>query len=50
MQSLGHGYAGFENFNILINITNPMTVKNDKKTVSKLIDALNIVDVVYQRY
>ena len=50
MQSLGHGYAEFEKFNILMNITNPMTVKNCNKTVSKLQDALNIVDVFYQSY
>ena len=50
MRSLGHGYAGFEKFNILMNIPKPMIVKNYNKTVSKIIDAVSVVDVVYQRY
>ena len=31
-----------------MNISKPVTVKNYKKTVSKIIDAVNVVDVVYQ--
>ena len=50
MQSLGHGYAGTEKFNTLINIPKPMTVNNYNKTVSKIIDVVNFEDVVYQRY
>ena len=49
-KSLGHGYAGIEKFHTLMNIPKPMTVKNYNKTVSKIIDAVNVVDVVYQRY
>ena len=33
-----------------MNIPKPMTVKNYNKTVSKIIDSVNVVDVVYQRY
>ena len=43
MQSLGHGYAGTEKFNTLINIPKPMTVSNYNKTVSKIIDVVNFV-------
>ena len=50
MRSLGHGYAGFENFNSLMDILKPMTVNNYRKTVSEIIDAVNVVDAVYQRY
>ena len=50
MRSLGHGYAGSEKFNTLMNIPKPVTVKNYNETVSKIIDAVNVVDVVYQRY
>ena len=50
MRSLGHGYAGREKFNTLMNIPEPVTVKNYNETVSKIIDAVNVVDVVYQRY
>ena len=31
-----------------MNISKPVTVKNYNKTVSKIIDAVNVVDVVYQ--
>ena len=31
-----------------MNISKPVTVKNYNKTVSKIIDAENVVDVVYQ--
>ena len=31
-----------------MNIPKPMTVKNYNKTVSKIKDAVNVVDVVYQ--
>ena len=44
MRSLGHGYAGFGNFNSLMDILKPMTVNNYRKTVSEIIDA------VYQKY
>ena len=50
MRSLGHGYAGIEKFNSLMDIPKPMTVNNYKKTVSKIMDVVNFVDVVYQRY
>ena len=30
-----------------MNIPKPMTVKHCNKTVSKIIDAVNVVDVVY---
>ena len=46
MRSLGHGYAGTEKFNTLMNIPKPMTVNNYNKTVSKIIDVVNFVDVV----
>ena len=50
MRSLGPGgYAGIEKFNTLMNIPKPMTVKSYNKTVSKIIDVVNIADVVYQR-
>ena len=41
---LGHGYAGTEKFNT------PMTVNNYNIAVSKIIDVVNFVDVVYQMY
>ena len=50
MRSLCHGYAGIEKLNILMNIPKPMTVKYYSKTVLKIIDAVNVVDVVYHRY
>ena len=50
MRSLGHGYAGTEKLNTLMNIPKPMTVKYYSKTVLKIIDAVNVVDVVYHRY
>ena len=44
MPSLGHGYAGPEKFNTLMNIPKPMTnVNNYNKTVSKIIDVVNFV-------
>ena len=33
-----------------MNIPKPMSVKNIKKTVSKIIDVANVVDVAYQRH
>ena len=49
MRSLGPGgYAGIEKFNTLMNIPKPMTVKSYNKTVSKIIDVVNIADVVYK--
>ena len=50
MRSLCHGYAGIEKLNTLMNIPKPMTVKYYSKTVLKIIDAVNVVDVVYHRY
>ena len=50
MRSLGHGYAGTEKFNTLMNIPKPMTINIYNKTVSKISDVANFVDVVYQRY
>ena len=50
MRSLGHGYAGTEKLNTLMNIPKPMTVKYYSKTVLKITDAVNVVDVVYHRY
>ena len=35
-RSLGHGYAGIEKFNTLMNMPKPMTVKNYNKTVSRI--------------
>lgn len=32
-----------------MNISKPVTVKNYNKTVSKIIDAVNVVDVVYHK-
>ena len=43
MQSLGHGNAGTEKFNTLMNIPKPMTVNNYNITVSKIIDVVNFV-------
>ena len=40
----------YEKLNTLMNISKPVTVNNYKKTVSKIIDVVNFVDVVYQRY
>ena len=49
MRLLGPGgYAGIEKFNTLMNIPKPMTVKSYNKTVSKIIDVVNIADVVYK--
>ena len=31
MQSIGHGYAGIQKFNTLMNFPKPMTVKTIKK-------------------
>ena len=31
-----------------MNISKPVTVKNYNKTVSKIIDAVNVADIVYQ--
>ena len=50
MQSLGHGYAGTEKFNTLINILKPMTTNNYNKTVSKILDVASFLDVAYQKY
>ena len=50
MRSLGHGYVGTEKFNSLMDIPKPMTVNNYKKTVSKIMGVVNLVDAVYQRY
>ena len=50
MRSLGHGYARTEKFNTLMSIPKPITVNNYNKTVSKIIDVVNFVDVAYQRY
>ena len=36
MRSLGHGYAGNEKFNTLMNIPKPMTVKSYNQTVSRI--------------
>ena len=47
---LGHGYAGTEKFNTLVNISKPITVNNYNIAVSKIIDVVNFVDVVYQMY
>ena len=33
-----------------MNIPKPMTVKNYRKTFSKINDAVHVVDVVYERY
>ena len=35
-RSLGHGYAGNEKFNTLMNIPKPMTVKSYNQTVSRI--------------
>ena len=43
MQSFGHGNAGTEKFNTIINIPKPMTVNNYNITVSKIIDVVNFV-------
>ena len=40
----------YEEFNTLMNIAIPVTVNNYKKTVLKIIDVVNFVDVVYERY
>ena len=36
LRSLGHGYAGNEKFNTLMNIPKPMTVKSYNQTVSRI--------------
>ena len=50
MQSLGDGYVRIEKLSTLTNIPKPMSVNNYNKTVSKTINVVNFVDVVYQRY
>ena len=35
MRSLGHGYAGTEKFNTLMNIPKPMTINNVTKQFQK---------------
>ena len=50
MRSLDHGAMLGLKKNTLMNIPKPMTVENYNKTVSKMIDVVNVVDVVYQRY
>ena len=50
MRSLDHDAMLELKKNTLMNIPKPMTVKNYNKTVSKIIDVVNVVDVVYQRY
>ena len=40
MQSFGHGYAGIREFNTLMNILKPMTVKKYNKTVSRITEIL----------
>ena len=50
MRSLDHGYAGFEKSNTLMNIPKPLTVKSYNKTVAKIIDVVNVEDVVYLKY
>ena len=47
---LGHGFAGTEKFNTLVNISKLITVNNYNIAVSKIIDIVNFVDVVYQMY
>ena len=47
-RSLGHGYAGTEKFNTLMNTPKPMTI--DNKTVSTILGVANFVDVVYHGY
>ena len=49
--SVGHGYAGIQKFNTLMNIPKRMTVKTITKKFKKMIDAVNIIDfIVYQKY
>ena len=49
--SIGHGYAGIQKFNTLMNIPKRMTVKTITKKFKKMIDAVNIIDfIVYQKY
>ena len=43
MRSLGHGYAGIEKFNTLMNIPKPITVKNYNKIAAKIIDIVKII-------
>ena len=50
MRSLDHGYAGFEKSNTLMNIPKPLTVKSYNKTVAKIIDVVNVEDVVYLKF
>ena len=48
MRTLGHdGCAWFEKINTLTKIAKAMTVKSYNKTVSKIIDVVNIIDVLY---
>ena len=49
--SVGHGYAGIQKFNTLMNILKQMTVKNITKKFKKKIDTVNVVGIiVYKRY
>ena len=42
--SVGHGYAGIQKFNTLMNIPKRMIVKTVTKKLKKMIDSVNFVD------
>ena len=45
--SVGHGYVGIQKFNTLMNIPKRVTAKSITK---KLIDCVNVVDIIVYRY
>ena len=44
--SVGHGCARIQKFNILMNILKRMIVKTITKKFKKMIDAVNVADII----